>query len=75
MSTKRARQYAQSPPLQKAAEKPRADHVRATHTRSIESHQTFCEHTAHRFFDVRFGVRGACPLSEFADVWISRLEQ
>lgn len=25
------------------------------------------------FFDVRFGVRGACPLSEFADVWISRL--
>ena len=35
--------------------------------------EQFCEHTAHRFFDVRFGVRGACPLSEFADVWISRL--
>lgn len=38
----------------KARGKRQKRHVRVTHTRCIESHQTLCSVLEHRFYDVRF---------------------
>ena len=47
-------------------------HVRAIPPRGYESHQTFCERTAHRFFDVRRGSDGLARVG-VRNVWAPRL--